>query len=228
MKGLPIFLLLLLITIAKLLGPRGAKAVVADAFRHLNSRKDLLPQGRVSIAGFSYGAGPVLLAALEPDIRDEVDFVITLGGYFNLHTIVAYCTAGYFKTGPDGNLQYLQPSPYNKSVFTLSNGDLVERRRDRASLRTLAHESLEYGEAASAVSLANLAPNAQAFCRFITNEGPNRVPELIQQLQASIFTELEGLNPASRDLTTPHVDIWGQRDTWGQSKNSFPISTQYA
>ncbi len=189
---------------------------VADAFRHLNSRKDLLPQGRVGIAGFSYGAGPVLLAALEPDIRDEVDFVVTLGGYYNLHTIVAYFTTGYFKTGPDGDLQYLQPSPYNKWVFTLSNADLVERRRDRASLRALAHESLEYGEAASAVSLANLAPDAQAFYRLITNEDPNRVPELIQQLPASILTELEGLNPASRDLTTLQAEVilvHGRSDT---------------
>ncbi|MGB5452278.1 MAG: alpha/beta hydrolase, partial [Sedimenticolaceae bacterium] len=189
---------------------------VADAFRHLNSREDLLPQGRVGIAGFSYGAGPVLLAALEPDIRDEVDFVITLGGYYNLHTIVGYFTTGYFKTGPDEDLQYLQPSPYNKWVFTLSNADLVERRRDRASLRTLAHESLEYGEAASAVSLANLAPDAQAFYRLITNEDPNRVPELIQQLPASILTELEGLNPASRDLTTLQAEVilvHGRSDT---------------
>ena len=189
---------------------------VADAVRHLNSRKDLIPQGRVGIAGFSYGAGPVVLAALEPDIRDEVDFLVTLGGYYDLHTIVTYFTTGYFKTEPNGAWQYLQPSPYNKWVFTLSNADLFERPGDQASLRTLAHESLEYGETASAVSLANLAPDAQAFHRLITNENPNRVPELIQQLPASILIELEGLNPASRDLTTLQAEVilvHGRSDT---------------
>ena len=37
---------------------------VADAFRYLVARGGLAPQGRAGIAGFSYGAGPVLLAAL--------------------------------------------------------------------------------------------------------------------------------------------------------------------
>ena len=189
---------------------------VADAFRHLRSREDLVPLGRVGIAGFSYGAGPVLLAALEPEIRDEVGFVVTLGGYYNLHTIVTYFTTGYFKTKTDGDWQYLQPSPYNKWVFTLSNADLVERREDRASLRTLAFEGLEYGETAFTVSSANLAPDAQAFHRLITNEDPNRVPELIQQLPTSILIELEGLNPASRDLTTLRAEailVHGRSDT---------------
>jgi pimeloyl-ACP methyl ester carboxylesterase len=189
---------------------------VADAFQHLNSLNNLVPLDRVGIAGFSYGAGPVLLAALEPDIRDEVDFVVTLGGYYNLHTIITYFTTGYFKTEPDGDWQYLQPSPYNKWVFTLSNADLFERRGDRTSLRALAHEGLEYGETASAVSSANLSSEAQAFHRLITNEDPNRVPELIQQLPASILTELEGLNPASRDLTTLRAEVilvHGRSDT---------------
>jgi len=51
---------------------------------------------------------------------------------------------------------------------------------------------------------------------LITNEDPNRVPELIQQLPASILTELEGLNPASRDLTTLRAEVilvHGRSDT---------------
>ena len=189
---------------------------VADAFRHLRSRMDMVRLGRVGIAGFSYGAGPVLLAALEPDIRDEVDFVVTLGGYYNLRSIVTYFTTGYFKTEPGGAWQYLQPSPYNKWVFTLSNADLVARREDRASLKTLAHESLDYDETASASSSAHLAPDAQAFYRLITNEDPNRVPDLVQQLPTSILTELEGLNPASKDLTTLKAEVilvHGRSDT---------------
>jgi fermentation-respiration switch protein FrsA (DUF1100 family) len=189
---------------------------VADAFRYLNSRKDLVPLGRMGIAGFSYGAGPVLLAALEPDISDKVDFVVTLGGYYNLHTIVTYFTTGYFKTEPDGDWQYLQPSPYNKWVFTLSNADLVERHQDRASLRALAQQGLEHGELASTGSSANLAPDAQSFHQLITNGDPNRVPALIQQLPAGILIELEGLNPASRDLTTLQAEVilvHGRSDT---------------
>ncbi|MEN8176117.1 MAG: alpha/beta hydrolase, partial [Pseudomonadota bacterium] len=73
---------------------------VADAFRYLVSREDLVPGGQAGIAGFSYGGGPVLLAALEPDIREQVGFVMTLGGYYDLRTIVTYFTTGYYKPGP--------------------------------------------------------------------------------------------------------------------------------
>ena len=210
------------VLVPELYGPRHYRVrahdvrEVADAFRHLRSLEDLVPLGRVGIAGFSYGAGPVLLAALEPDIRDEVDFVVTLGGYYDVRSIVTYFTTGYFKTEPNGAWQYLQPSPYNKWVFTLSNADLVKRREDRASLETLAHESLEYDEPAAPSSSANLAPDARAFYRLIINEDPNRVPDLIRQLPASILTELEGLNPASRDLTTLQAEVilvHGRSDT---------------
>lgn len=198
---------------------------VADAFRHLRSREDAVTPGRVGIAGFSYGAGPVLLAALEPDIRDAVDFVVTLGGYYDLHSIVTYFTTGYFKTEPNGTWQYLQPSPYNKWVFTLSNADLVERRADRASLETLAHESLEYDETISTSSSAHLGPDARALYRLIINEDPNRVPDLIRQLPASILTELEGLNPASRELTTLQAEVILVH---GRNDNMIPYSESLA
>ena len=189
---------------------------VADAFRHLNSRTGLVPRARVGIAGFSYGAGPVLLAALEPDIREEIGFVVTLGGYYDLHTIIRYFTTGYFQTEPDGEWRYLEPSPYIKWVFTLSNADLVERPEDQASLRALAHESLEESETSYAASIANLAPDARAFYELISNEDPNLVSELIQRLPDNILTELEGLNPASRDLTSLQAEVilvHGRSDT---------------
>ena len=198
---------------------------VADAFRHLNSLKNLIPEGRMGIAGFSYGAGPVMIAALESDIRDEVDFVVALGGYYDLHNIITYFTTGYFKTAPEADWQYLQPSPYNKWVFTLSNADLFERQGDRASLRALAHESLEYGETTSGVWSGNLSSDAQAFLRLITNEDPNRVVGLIQQLPATILTELEGLNPASRNLTTMHAEVILVH---GRSDNMIPYSESLA
>ena len=53
---------------------------VVDAFAWLASRPGLAPPGRIGIAGFSYGVGPVLLAALQPVIREQVKLVLAVGG----------------------------------------------------------------------------------------------------------------------------------------------------
>ena len=69
---------------------------VADSVAWLAAHPALAPAGHIGIAGFSYGAGPVLLAALEPDIRERVRFVLAVGGYYSLANVVAFLTTGYY------------------------------------------------------------------------------------------------------------------------------------
>ena len=61
--------------------------------------------------------------------------------------------------------------------------------------------------------------------RLIINEDPKRVPDLIRQLPASILTELEGLNPASRDLTTLQAEVILVH---GRNDNMIPYSESLA
>jgi pimeloyl-ACP methyl ester carboxylesterase len=189
---------------------------VADAFRYLVSRRDLLPVDRVGIAGFSYGAGPVLLAALEPDIRSQVRFVVALGGYYDLHSIVTYFTTGYYRTAPTADWHYLAPHPYIKWVFALSNADLVERPGDRASLQAYAQETLNYSETDLVDHSAHLAADAQALYALLRNEDPEQVSTLINALSPRMLKELEGLNPAARDLSALPAQVilvHGRSDT---------------
>lgn len=52
--------------------PEDARSV-ADAFLYLRSRPELSESCRSGIAAFSYAAGPAVLAAMQPELRDEVD-----------------------------------------------------------------------------------------------------------------------------------------------------------
>lgn len=52
---------------------------------------------RAGIAGFSYAAGPSILAALEPDIRDRARFVLSVGGYHDLRRVAAVLITGCFQ-----------------------------------------------------------------------------------------------------------------------------------
>jgi len=159
--------------------------VMADAFRYLISQPALAPEGRAGFAGFSYGVGVVLLAALEPDIRN----------------MVTYFTTGYYRDEQTGKFKYRHPHYYLKWVFTLSNADLLQRAEDRASLRALA-DADAYGDGAELeTELSRLAPDARALYQLISNEDPKRVAGLLDKLSARIRKEMGGINPARRDLS---------------------------
>lgn len=200
---------------------------VADAFRYLLSRPELVPEGRAGIAGFSYGAGPVLLAALEPDIRAQVRFVVTMGGYYDLRSIVTYFTTGYYKTDLDGDWHYRSPAPYIKWVFTLSNTDLLEHAADRARLRAFARKSVRDRETDGVDHAGQLGPDAQALYALLTNKDPERVPALIDRLPPRILNELEAINPAAQDLSALQAQVilvHGRSDTMIRYTESVALS----
>jgi len=190
-----------------LVGPRNLKVrsndvrEVADAFAYLVSRPELAPGGRAGIAGFSYGAGPVLLAGLEPDIREQVRFILTLGGYYNLESIVTYFTTGYYRDETTGKWRHLSPRPYALRVFGLSNTDLLVRDEDRQRLRAALWETDEEDDTEGLTPLSGLAADAEALQNLLINEDPARVPALMERLSASMRAELEGINPAGHDLS---------------------------
>lgn len=173
--------------------------VMADAFRYLISQPALAPEGRAGFAGFSYGVGIVLLAALEPDIRKQVHFLMGFGGYHDIRSMVTYFTTGYYRDELTSKFKYRHPHYYLKWVFTLSNADLLQAAKDRATLRALADA---YGdEAELETELSQLAPDARALYRLISNENPQRVAGLVDKLPVRMRREMDGINPASRDLS---------------------------
>jgi dienelactone hydrolase len=185
---------------------------VADTFAWLASRPELAPPGHIGIAGFSYGAGPVLLAALQPDIREQVHFVLAVGGYYSLENVVTYLTTGYYPVvEPTGKALSetgrTSPHPYSKVSFIRSNLDLLERPADRSFFHGYAEyisgNRIDEDEPVPAY----LAPDAQAFYNLLTNHVPAQVPALLEKLPPPMRTELEGINPAAHDLSRLRADV---------------------
>ena len=178
--------------------------VMADAFHYLISQPALAPGGKAGFAGFSYGVGVVLLAALEPDIREQVHFVLGFGGYHDIRNIITFFTTGYYHDDVTAKLKYRYPHYYLKQVFTHSNADLLLQPKDRKILHDLA-ESEDDSELES--ELAELAPDARALYNLISNENPERVSELFDKLSANVRQELDGINPARRDLSQLRAQV---------------------
>jgi acetyl esterase/lipase len=205
---------------------------VADSFAWLASRPALAPPGHIGIAGFSYGAGPVLLAALQPDIRDRVRFVLAVGGYYSLENVVTYITTGYYRTDQTaGNAVSatgrLSPHPYSEAVFIRSNLDFLERSVDRGFFQGYAAYITgdRMDEYEDEPVPAYLAPDAQAFYDLLTNHLPAQVPVLLDRLPPRMRTELEGINPAAHDLSRMRADVILLH---GRSDNLIPSTESVA
>ncbi len=102
---------------------------------------------RVTLAGVSVGAGPALLAAADPRVRDGIAAVLTLGGYASARSLVRFFLTGDYAWG--GVRGHVDHDPALVRAFVDANADLV----DAATRRALAA-----GDRARAAALLDAPP----------------------------------------------------------------------
>jgi pimeloyl-ACP methyl ester carboxylesterase len=172
---------------------------VADAFSHLLSRSEFPTRGRAGIGAFSYAVGPAVLAALDPGIRERMDFVLGVGGYYDLHQVVTFFTTGYFQK--EGQWHYLEPNRYGKWMFVFGNAEHLTDPVDQEAFRRIAERKLENPGAGIDDLTGHLTPEGESLLDLLENRDPERTPVLIAGLPAGIRAELDALNLANKDLS---------------------------
>lgn len=180
------------------IGPGDAREV-ADAFAHLASRTDLALGARVGIGAFSYAVGPAVLAALEHDIREQVRFIIGVGGYYDFRSVVRYFTTGYFEQ--DGKWTYLKPEDYGKLVLVYSSMPYLFSPRDRALLETIAARKIKDIEADVSDIVAALGAEGRRVYEAVSNVDPSRTQELLAALPAPLYADLQAMSLHNKDLS---------------------------
>jgi pimeloyl-ACP methyl ester carboxylesterase len=173
---------------------------IADGFSYLASRSDLAPQGCAGMAAPSYALGPTVLAALEPDIRNQVHFILGIGGYYDLKQVISFFTTGYFRE--DGTRwRHLAPNEYGKWVFALSNADRLSDPSDRETMRVIAKRKMENSDAAVEPLVGQLHGEGHNLFELLTNKDPQRVPELIEKLPQAVRADITALDLSQHDLS---------------------------
>lgn len=170
--------------------------------------------GPVAIGAFSYAVGPVLMAATDPEIADDISVLVSVGGYHDIERVVAFATTGYFRA--EGEWRHLEPNPRARWAFLASNARRLENESDRATLRAIASRKIADPQAAVDELAAGLGPCGRAVYALLTNDDPRQVPELIDALPASIRAEMRALDPSSHDLSDLQAEallIHGRSDT---------------
>ena len=173
---------------------------ISDSFIQLEAYSSAASGMNRGICAFSYAVGPAILAALSPEIRHRVCFVIGIGGYHDLSSVITFFTTGYFK-GQDGRWQHRDPNEYGKWVFVLSNLRRLSIEKDRQLFNLMAKRKMESLDARVDDLALELSSEGKHFYELVTNPDPDLVPQLISKLPQGIRSEIRALDLSDKDLT---------------------------
>ncbi|MGH6962459.1 MAG: hypothetical protein ACREE7_18425, partial [Dongiaceae bacterium] len=174
---------------------------IADALTHV-ATWEVTPADRPrGVAAISYAVGPAMLATLEPDQRGEVDFLVGIGGYRDVASVVTYFTTGYSRDPGSGDWLQGQPNEYGKWLFVAANAVRVEDLRDRTSLTAMAGRRMRDPAADIGDLAALLGPEGRAVHSLLANGDPALTPALIAELPRGLREDLAALDLRDRDLS---------------------------
>ncbi|NBC34863.1 MAG: alpha/beta hydrolase [Alphaproteobacteria bacterium] len=174
--------------------------VIADAVSHLAGRAiPDSPSGAAGLAAVSYAVGPALIAAMEPRTADDVAFVLSIGGYYDMTAVITYITTGHYRPRPDADWVRGEPNRLSKWLFLEANAPRLADPADRTALLAMARRRIADRDAAIDDLAAGLGPEGRSVHALLVNDNPDRVPDLISALPASLRDEFATLSPSSHN-----------------------------
>src|SRR5262245_17606834 len=144
----------------------------------------------VGVAGFSFGAGPTLLAAAAyPDLS----LVGSFGGYADLRNVVAYVTTGVHSFGGERHVQ--RQEPYNRWKLLALLVGFVETEEDRALLDEIARRKLDDPVTDTASLETRLGQTGRAGLSLVRNREESAVAALLADLSPRTREAMASLSP---------------------------------
>ena len=171
---------------------------IRDAIIYLFSRPEFPTQGQTGIGAFSYAVGPAVLAALEPAVRERVNFVLSVGGYYDVEQVITFFTTGYYRYKNEWH--FLEPNEYGKWVFVLSNVERLSDPSDKENFHKIAQRKMNNPNVAIDDLVIDLTAEASSILTLLQNQNPELVPSLIADLPTTIRADLGALNLSNKDL----------------------------
>jgi hypothetical protein len=146
--------------------------------------------GGAGVAGFSFGAGPTLLAAAGvPDLR----VVGAFGGYADLRNVIAFITTGVHRF--EGVRHATRPEEYNRWKLLALLTAYTRSSRDRALLEEIAARRLADPQADTRALEADLGSDGRRIWALVTNRREEAVPALLAGLPRPARAALDALSP---------------------------------
>ena len=167
--------------------PEEIDALVAE-FEYVQSLPEVNP-ARVGFFGASVGGSLALVAAADPRIADEVDHIVSFGGYFDaLQTFGAITT---HRIRYDGVNESWVPHENAEHVTAEQIIDRISNANDQG---LLSQEFVD-GDPLTPEQVTGLSPVGRSAYDFLSNKDPARVEDLIAGLPSEAIAELDYLSP---------------------------------
>lgn len=193
-----------LVRLARLLAERGQLVLVPQldglaAFRlsgtevgEIRASADHLARltASIGIVGFSFGAGPALLAAADVP---RVDLVGSFGGYADLRHVIAYITTGAH--GHGGRRYVTRQEEYNRWKLLALLVGFVDDEHDVRILGAMAERKLADPGSDTGPLERDLGAAGRAVLALVTNRHEDAVVPLLTALPLSARRALEQLSP---------------------------------
>ncbi|MBI1951759.1 MAG: hypothetical protein HYS34_10415 [Acidobacteria bacterium] len=156
-----------------------------------------LPTG---VVGFSYSAGPVILALGRPGAARQEDFAVLFGGYADLEDVVRFLTTGrHHDRGEDYGGEAL---PEGRWIVLQANAGSLAEPADREALAAIGRlRRADPGADISALS-ASLGPAGKNVLALFANTDPARFDDLFRRADPAVRATLDALSP-SKSLAQP-------------------------
>lgn len=171
---------------------------IADAFAWLAAQPELAPEGRVGIFAFSYSVGPAVLAALRDDIREQVRYLVGVGGYYDLPRAMRFFTTGWFEHG--GRRHRSTPDDTGRMVLAYASLDYFADHGDRAVFDRMVAQRRRDPDADLSPLAATLSDGVRSVYELAVNDDPARFAELYARLPERMRADIDRLDLARRDL----------------------------
>jgi len=169
-----------------------------------------LPTG---VVGFSYSAGPALIA-LAGEHAAPADFAVLFGGYDDLADVILFLTTGVHRDrGADLEGEMV---PEGRWVLLAANADAIADRQDAARLRAIGELRRRRPDAPIDTLADGIGPAARSLLDLVRNDDPARFPALLERLDPGVRSLMEDLSPAHAlrgPLRAGVVLIHGRGDT---------------
>lgn len=158
---------------------------VAAALRHL---RQIVPV--VGVVGFSFGAGPALIAAAQ---AGDVALVGSFGGYADLRNVIVFIPTGTHAFG--GVRHVTRPEPYNRWKLAALLVPFVPDAADRARLDAIVRAKLSDPAADTTALEASLADGGRRALAVARARDEAEARRLIDDLPPSAREALAALSP---------------------------------
>ncbi|MHB8375396.1 MAG: dienelactone hydrolase family protein [Dehalococcoidia bacterium] len=167
--------------------PEEIDALVAE-FQYVQGLPEVNPT-RVGFFGASVGGSLALVAAADPRIADQVQQVVSFGGYYDaLETFGSIATHHIEYHGVD---EPWTPRDHAEKVMAQQLIDAVDNAQDRDLLTAMFIDNKPQTPA----ELATLSPIGRRSYDFLANRNPAAVAALIKRLPPSAIAAMDYLSP---------------------------------